>query len=341
MLASQLLRPAMHTRAMIAFLLTCISAVAAQETPVFRARTDVVVVPVTVTDPSGRFVHSLSADEFEITEGGTRRDIVQFSAGRVPVSLGILLDISGSMTDSPSARLDRDARWADTRRALELVLSRLEPADEVSFAVFNDSITAASWTQDHIGRLREFDALRPGGGSVLLDAVPSVLPTFELARYQRKVLLVITDGNDVPTRGIEPPYYNSDNGPPGPDALTILGESPETVRQRRISTTKSAVRRSEVTLYALGMGTRKGASVDKVLLESLTTESGGYVELLRDPAEISAAVTRICDDLQSQYLLAFESGPADGKYHGIRVRTKDRQLRVRARAGYLALPATK
>ncbi len=88
------------------------------------------------------------------------------------------------------------------------------------------------------------------------------------------------------------------------------------------------------------MGTRKGAAVDQVLLESLTTESGGYVEPLRDPAEISAAVTRICDDLQSQYLLAFESGPADGKYHGIRVRTKDRRLRVRARAGYVALPAS-
>src|SRR5688572_10816797 len=141
------LRPTMHTRAVIAFLLICISAVAAQETAVFRARTEVVVVPVTVTDPTGRVVHSLSADQFEITEGGTRRDIVQFSANRVPVSLGILLDISGSMTENPSARVDNDARWADTRRALELLLIRLEPADEVSFAVFNDRIAAASWTQ--------------------------------------------------------------------------------------------------------------------------------------------------------------------------------------------------
>ncbi len=330
----------MHTRAAIAFLLICISAVAAQETPVFRARTDVVVVPVTVTDPSGRFVHSLSADQFEIAEGGTRREIVQFSTGRVPVSLGILLDISGSMTESPSARAENDARWADTRRALELLLTRLDAADEVFFAVFNDRVTAASWTQDHIGLLREFDALRPGGGSALLDAVPLVLPTFELGRYQRKVLLLITDGNDVPTPGVTPAYHTSDIGPPGHDSLTIMGESPETLRQRRISTTKSAVRRSDVTLYAIGMGTRKGAPVDKVLLESLTTESGGYVETLRDPAEISAAVTRICDDLQSQYLLAFESGPADGKYHGIRVRTKDRRLRVRARAGYVALPAS-
>jgi VWFA-related protein len=330
----------MHTRAVIAFLLICISAVAAQETPVLRAETDAVVVPVTVTDLFGRFVHGLSADQFEITEGATRRDIVQFSAGREPVSLGILLDISGSMTETPSARADSDARWTDTRRALELLVSRLQSADEVSFAVFNDRITAASWTRDHVGLLREFDALRPGGGSVLLDAVPSVLPTFELARYQRKVLLLITDGNDVPRPRVEPSYYNSDNGPPGHDALTIIGESPETLRQRRIFTTKSAVRRSDVTLYALGMGTRKGASVDKVLLESLTIESGGYLEVLRNVAEIPAAVARLWDDLQSQYLLAFIPGKADGKYHSIKVTTNDRRLRVRARGGYVALPAS-
>ena len=95
-----------------------------------------------------------------------------------------------------------------------------------------------------------------------------------------------------------------------------------------------------MTLYAIGIGTRKGGPVDTVLLESLTTESGGYVEPLRDPTEMSAAVARIFDDLQSQYLLAFESGHADGRYHRIRVRTKDRRLRVRARAGYVALPAS-
>ena len=163
----------MHTRAVIAFLVICIPAVAAQETPVFRARTDTVVVPVTVTDPSGRLVHSLSADQFEIAEGATRHAIVQFGAGRVPVSLGILLDISGSMTADPKIRAAERARWADMRRSLELLLTRLDAADEVFFAAFNDRIAAASWTQDHLGLLREFDALRPGGGNALLDAVPS------------------------------------------------------------------------------------------------------------------------------------------------------------------------
>ena len=135
-----------------------------------------------------------------------------------------------------------------------------------------------------------------------------------------------------------PTYPTSDNAPPGHQPLTIMGESRETVRQQRISATKSAVRRSDVTLYAIGIGRRKGEPVDTVLLEGLTTESGGYVEPLRDPTEIPAAVARICDDLQSQYLMTFEPAHADGKYHQIRVRTKDTRLKVRTRAGYVSAP---
>lgn len=318
--------------------MTCASAVAAQETPVFRARPDTVVAPVTVTDRSGRPVYGLTADQFEIREGGTRRPIVEFSAGRVAVSLGILLDISGSVTEDPRIRADESARWPHMRRALELLLTRLDAADEVFFAVFNDSVAAVSWTQDHIGLLRGFDTIRFGGGNALLSAVPSILPSFELARYQRKVLVVITDGNDshVPTSGVVPADSANAIAPPGHEPLSIMGESSETVRQRRISTIKTAVRRSDVTLYAIGIGIRKGAPVNTVLLDTLTKESGGYVDSLRDPADLSAAVTRIWDDLRSQYLLSYEPGQKDGSYHGIRVTTKDRRLRVRARAGYVA-----
>ncbi len=81
------------------------------------------------------------------------------------------------------------------------------------------------------------------------------------------------------------------------------------------------------------MGTGKGAYVDLPNLETLTANSGGYVEAIDDPAEITAAVARMFDELQSQYTLAFESAHADGKYHEIQVTTKNRDLRVRARAG--------
>jgi hypothetical protein len=79
----------------------------AQSLPLFRSDTNVVVVPVTVTDRSGRFVRDLTADEFEIVDGGARRPVLQFASERVPVSLAILLDISGSMaTDAKTRALD-------------------------------------------------------------------------------------------------------------------------------------------------------------------------------------------------------------------------------------------
>ena len=96
------------------------------------------------------------------------------------------------------------------------------------------------------------------------------------------------------------------------------------------------MKKSGAALYAIGMGTGKGAYVDLENLETLTANSGGYVEAINEPSEITAAVARIFDELQSQYMLAFEPAHADGKHHDISVTTKNRDLRVRARAGYTA-----
>ena len=321
----------------IVLLLISAGSTVAQEPLLSSAGPDAVHLSVAVTDRSGRPVRGLTADQFAISVGGAPRPVLQFSAGRAPVSLGILLDSSGSMTKDLKILADERAQWAHVRRTLELLVTRLDAADEVFFAAFNEGVAAGPWTQDHMGLLREFDALRPGGGNALLSAVPEVLPTFELARYPRKVLLLITDGKDAnPPRPGAVSSYPASDANPGYDALKMMGDSPEMLRQRRISITKNAVRRSDATLYAIGIGRRKGEPVDTVLLAGLTMESGGYVEPLAGPADVPAVVARIWDDLQSQYLLTFAAGPADGKYHPMKVTTKDARLRVRARAGYVA-----
>jgi Ca-activated chloride channel family protein len=324
-----------RNRAAIALALACTSVIAAQKPAVFRTSTDVVLVPVSVTDQNGRFVYGLTSADFEIAEDGARRAVKQFSAERVPVSLIILLDISGSMMLGPDARAADDARWADTRRALEALMTRLDAADELLFAVFNDQLAASPWTQDRGRILDAFDALRPGGGTALLRAITEIAPAFRMARHQRKVLLLISDGNDTQTSaaGALPPPP-SDIG----DLTAHFGDSQRTRRRLVIEGSRNAVRRSDAVLYAIGIGTRSGVPVDINLLDGLTKESGGYTERLRRPSEIAAAVARICDDLQSQYLLTFEPAHADGKYHRIRVSTKDTRWEVRTRAGYISAP---
>jgi Ca-activated chloride channel family protein len=310
----------------------------AQALPVFRARTEFVVVPVTVTDRSGRFVAGLTVDQFDISDAGVSRPITQFSAERVPVSLGILLDISGSMaTDAKTRALD-DARWADTRRALELLVKRLDPRDEVLFAAFADRVgLAVPWTREHQQVLRSFDTLRPGGYTALFDAVRSIAPAFQRAEHMRTVLLVISDGRDSLV-----PRISSDLAPvsrPRTRAEQVqieIQSRQQVLRDTAVGAAQRAVKTSGVALYTIGMGTGKGAYVDLPNLESLTGDSGGYVEAINEPSEISAAVARMFDELQSQYVLAFEPAHADGKPHEIKVTTRDRDFRVRARAGYVA-----
>jgi VWFA-related protein len=239
------------------------------------------------------------------------------------------------MAQNPQERAEGEARWADTRRALERLVTRLDAVDEVVFAVFNNQVAASPWTQEHGLILGAFDSLRPGGETAVLEAVKQVAPVFERARHQRKVLLLISDGNDtqIPAAGLPPlPHSIGDQTASG-------GQWGQAIRTQVIGAAKTAVRKSDAMLYAIGIGTRRGVPVDTALLDDLTKESGGYAEPLRDPSEIPAAVARICDDLQSQYLLAFEPGRADGEFHAIRVRTKDTRLRVRARAGYFASSA--
>ena len=292
----------------------------AQETPVFRAKTDLVVVPVTVTDRSGRFVRGLTADQFELVDDGTRRTIAHFSADRAPVSLGILLDISGSMASDAYARA-----------ALKLLVTRLAPYDEVFFAVFNDKVSlAVPWTQNHARVSRAMDSLKPGGTTALLDAVKLIVSAFQLAQYPRKVLLLVSDGNDTRLPPALPSQFEH-----ATQQQADAAERRKRLREVMIGGTADAIAKSEAALYAIGLGPDPQL-MNLALLDTLTADSGGYVEVPRGLADLPAAVARVCDELQSQYLLGFEPVHADGQMHPITVTVKRNGVNVRARAGYVA-----
>ena len=309
----------------------------AQDVPIFRARTDLVVVPVSVTDGAGRFVFGLTRDQIELSEEGSRRTVTQISAERAPVSLGILLDISSSMSSDPKTSASEDARWADTQRALEVLVTRLDPRDEVLFAVFNENVSlATAWTQDHTRVLRALTTVRPSGTTALFSAVRSLAPAFQMAQHQRKVLMIISDGQDTTVPVVRGAPVAKWPLTPQQQLAAQIFEGHRAARTAVVGATTDAVNASGAILYAIGVGTQKGAEVNLDNLESLTKNTGGYVQELREPSEIAGAVARMCDDLQAQYLVAFEPAHTDGRFHAISIRVKGRRVNVRTRAGYLA-----
>jgi Ca-activated chloride channel family protein len=307
----------------------------------FRSGVELINVTATVTDDSGRFVSGLRREDFTVYEDGEVQNVTHFSNDRVPVSLGIILDSSGSMTsDKMSA-----ARSAIDRFIHDL----LGPDDELFFMEFaNRAHLVQDWTSDRRALSRAVARVSPGGGTAMYDAVADAVPLADSGHHTKKALLVISDGNDT-------------------DSQISVGE----LRQQ--------IRESEVLVYALGVdgtatiprdgptirlpiplpfpvpgrgGQRPlppiigggntrvrvaGERVNADALRQMTDDTGGRTEIVRGFGDLDGATARIADELSRQYYLGYvSSGKKDGRWHTIRVEVKDRRLAVRARRGYVA-----
>jgi VWFA-related protein len=330
--------------ATVAAVAVAVATVSAQDGFRFRSGVELINVTATVTDDSGRFVSSLQKGDFTLYEDGKQQEITHFSNERVPVSLGILLDASGSMTpDKMSA-----ARAAIDR----LIFDLLGPEDELFFVEFaNTPRLTQQWTTDRRALSRAVARVNPAGGTAIYDAVAEGLPFAEAGQNRKKALLVISDGNDT----------NSSTG---------------------VSELRQLIRESEVLVYALGVdgtgssrnnnggvvvrppqlpipipfpfpgggrrpllpqigGTRSRSSpserVNADALRQITDDTGGRTEIVRGFDGLDAATARIADELSKQYYLGYSSeAEKDGRWHAIRVEVRDRRLNVRARRGYVA-----
>lgn len=273
--------------------------------PRFRSGVDLVKVTATVRDAEGRLVGDLTRDDFEIFEDGRPQRITQFDSGRVPVSLGVILDVSQSMLGQ---RMD-DARAALRRFLVDL----LEPGDEVFLMVFNhDPKLEAPWTLGP-SRLRgRLDRIRPYGATAIYDALMMALPLFAVRAHDRAAVVLISDGSD-----------------------TASDVTREDVRWQ--------IRLSDAFVYAVGIDAPERRPInDRVnarLLRDITGESGGYAELISDSPELAPATERIAEELNHQYTLAYApTRVPDGRYRRIQVRVRGGEHDVRARRGYVALP---
>ena len=231
--------------------------------------------------------------------------VTQFTRERVPVGVGVLLDISDSMYGK---RIE-EARAAVDRFLLEL----LDPADEFFVLAFNhEPHILTGWTNTPAVVRRSLESLRPSGGTAAYDAVVAAMPLVARRNRERAALLLISDGADT--------------------------ASTATIREVR-----SALLRSEAFVYAIAIDSPEpqpiNTRVNPNTLREITDDSGGRTEIVRTTADLIAATSRIAEELNSQYVLGYTSPRgADGRYHSIRVRVQGSDYRVRARNGYVGSP---
>lgn len=267
---------------------------------------DLVLVPVTVTDWFGRLVTGLHKNNFRIYEGKEEQAIKHFSSEDSPVSLGILLDTSGSMKE----KIER------ARDAVVELLETANPQDEFFMIRFSDTpelVTDFTTSTDEI-RTQLFYG-KPGGSTALLDAIYLGIGKMQQAHYPRRALLVISDGGDNHSR-----YH-----------------------EREI---KSAVREADTLMYAVGIYDHSFATTEEqlgpALLGELSEETGGRMFTVDNPKDLPAIAARISLELRNQYVLGYRpmDPKHDGKWHKVKVQLSlpkgVPRMEARTKKGYYA-----
>ncbi len=329
--------------------------VRAQDAPVdrsqfrFKSGVDLINVTATVSDSYGRFVSGLKQEDFVVYEDDQPVEVTHFNAERVPVSLGIALDTSGSM----AGQKIQSAQDALRRFLYDL----LAPDDEIFLYRFSNlPVLLQDWTADRSKLSRALYDIRPNGGTAMYDTVAEAIPLARRGKYQKKAIVLISDGNDttshtdVPTlkqqiRASEVLLYAI--GIDGEDDDRYATPPPRTPRPPMPIPLPFPGRGRGWPGYPNGGGgggqgwpraPRRGDDrVNVAALRDLTDDSGGRTEIIRDPRDLNPSTASVADELSKQYYLGYAS-PAkrDGKWHSIRVEVKNRAYRVRARRGYVA-----
>jgi Ca-activated chloride channel homolog len=247
-----------------------------------RVDSNLVLVPVTVLDPLARMVTGLEAGNFQVFEGGVPQKIISFGSEDSPLSIGIVLDTSGSM----------GAKLAISRQAVVEFFKSANPEDEAFLVEFNDRPQLSVPFTHNLGEIQDrILYARSQGNTALLDGVTLAIAAMKKATHPRKALILLSDGGDNHSR-----YTEAE------------------VRNR--------VKESDVQIYAMGIFSGGGdINDDPVLLSRLSELSGGrHFEVgLGDMVDVAA---KIGIELRNTYLLGYSPTNAarDGKYRSIVVK---------------------
>ena len=271
-----------------------------------RVDVDLVLVPVTITDPSDRPVLGLAKENFIVLDNGEKQQIEHFSCEDSPISLGVIFDLSGSMAN----------KIGKAREAVGEFLKTANPEDEFFLIAFNDKPTLIHDFTTSVESVQQHLLYTvPKGRTALLDAIYLGVAKMRQAGHRRKALLIISDGADNRSRYTE-------------------------------NEIKAIVKEADVQIYAIGIYDVNPRSEEErfgpALLSEVSEVTGGRAYPVGNLSELSETAARIGLELRNQYVLGYRpSKPArDGKWRKVRVKltaTKDLPpLTVYAKMGYYA-----
>ena len=271
-----------------------------------RVDVNLVLVPFTVTDPMNRLVTGLERDNFQVYDNNQGQIIKSFATEDAPLSIGIVLDLSGSM----------QSKFVRARKALSEFLRTCNPQDEFFVVGFNDRpAILVDYTSDVEDVEARMVMLRPENRTALIDAIYLSVNKLKQAKFQRKALLIISDGGDNRSRYTE-------------------------------SELNRAVRESEVQIYAMGIFDPYAPTEEEVngpvLLKGLSEATGGRMFKVLDLADLGDIAQRISEELRNEYVLGYTpiERKRDGQWRKLKVRLLPPPglplLTVHSREGYYA-----
>lgn len=271
-----------------------------------RMNADLVLVPVTVTDPMNRLVTGLEQQDFQVFENNGQQRISSFACEDAPVSIGIIMDLSGSMT----------SKLVRAKESILQFIKTANPQDEFFVIGFNDR---PELIEDFTSSVDDIEArlatVKAGHRTALLDAIYYGVVKMREAKHERKALLVVSDGGDNRSRFTE-------------------GE------------VRAKVRESDVQIYAMGIFDPYAPTPEErmgpQLLETVCDESGGRMFQVDDIDELSDIAEKISTELRNQYMIGYRPSDLnrDGKWRKVKVKVNPPPglppLTVYARTGYYA-----
>ena len=272
----------------------------------FRVDTNLVLVPLTVTDPMDRLVTGLEKENFLILEDNHQQPIRTFACDDAPVSIGVIMDLSGSMSN----------KVVRARGAVLQFMKTSNPQDEFFVIGFNDRpVLISDFTSSPDDIEARLATVQPGHRTALLDAIYFGLEKMKQAKYQRKALLIVSDGGDNNSRYTE-------------------------------NEVRSAVKEADTQIYSIGIFDPEAATVEErngpMLLNDISGETGGRLFRVDDLSEMGDIATRISAELRNEYVLGYKTDDTrmDGKWRKVKVKLSPPaglpQLTVHARLGYYA-----